>query len=76
MRFHIYKENIGGFDAIIHCDDQNDMYTVSYDGDGGAVITNQDLRIAKKDFVQSMQLASSLVKLKRFSAHGNFDKQA
>lgn len=67
-------EKIENWYALIHFNKETKLYTVSSKENGGAVITNEDLSIAKKEFVQSMKLAEGLVKLERFSEHGNFNK--
>jgi hypothetical protein len=64
------KIKIGKWDAIVFFDKENDLHTITYDGKGGAIISDTDLEVAKTKFVEAMNLAESVKKLLHFKEHG------
>ena len=65
-------ERIDMWYAIVHFDEVTHLYTVSTTENGGVVITNENLETAKSEFIKSMKLAESLLKLQAFKYSGKF----
>jgi hypothetical protein len=60
------KELINGYNAIVIFDDTTKEYTVMFDGDGGAFISDKDINVAKLKFAEAMLFGEQIVKLYKF----------
>ena len=67
-----YKAKIGKWQAIVLFDEENDLYVISNDGEGGAVVSDTLLPIAEQKFIEAMNLASAVQKLMYYKQHGSF----
>lgn len=62
------KEKINGLDALVYFDNVHNEYTIVSAEEGGAIITNDNLSEAKKDWANGMRLskfAKKVLKLKK-----------
>ena len=50
-------ENIGGYPAIVHYDEDVSHYSICYLGKGGAIICDESLTNAIKKFKKAMKIA-------------------
>jgi len=56
---NVQKVKIDAWDAILIFDDENNKYTITYSGSGGAIVSDYDLEVAKKKFIDGMTLAEA-----------------
>ncbi len=63
MKTNSWKEKIGDWSALVYWDIDNNQYTIAYNGEHGAVISDKILNIARKKFTEAMQLAEAVKKL-------------
>jgi len=68
----VEKKKIGKYEAIILKDDIEDQYTITYDGIGGAIISNKDKDVAEKKWKDAMALSDAVYKLNKFEKTGKF----
>ena len=66
----IQKIKIEKWDAFLIFDDENNQYTLSYAGEGGAICSDNELDTAIEKFKEMMHLAESVKKLNNFSKTG------
>lgn len=66
MEINIIKKQIGEWPAIIYKDVKSGSYTFTFDGIGGAIITEGNYKQAKQKFTEAMQLAGAIKKLSIF----------
>ncbi len=66
------RKKIAEWDAIIHFDEQEKVYTITFDGNGGPIVSDADCNEAERQFADAMQLAESLGKLAYFKEHDTF----
>jgi hypothetical protein len=61
---------IDKWDAIVITSD--DWVCISFDGEGGAIITKNSFKEAKSEFIKMMTLCESIQKLLNFKTYGKF----
>lgn len=69
------KRKIGKWDAIIYVpkESDSDLYIIMLnDIRGGAIVSDVNLLVAEKKFIEAMDLAESAYKLIDFSENGTF----
>jgi hypothetical protein len=66
------RKKIDKWDAIIYFDEVEKMHTITFDGEGGAIISDASLIEAERKFIEGMHLAESVGKLLHFKEHGTF----
>jgi hypothetical protein len=54
---------IGKWNAIIHYNEIDNINTILYNGNGGAIVSDADLIEAKRKFITAMQLSESVKKI-------------
>jgi hypothetical protein len=57
MEAELKIENIGGYPAIVHYDEDESHYSICYLGKGGAIIGDSSLVKAIKKFKEAMKIA-------------------
>jgi hypothetical protein len=70
----IKTKKIGKWNAMVTFDKENELYTVSYDGSMGAIVSRADLASAESRFIEMMNLGESVRKLLFFKENGAFNK--
>jgi len=63
------RKKIDKWDAIVLFDEIHKVYTIYYDGIGGAIISDKDLEIAEKKFAEMMELAKAVRKVLSLDNH-------
>jgi hypothetical protein len=63
---------IGKWDAMVHFDEAEKQYTISYVGEGGAIVSDVDISVAENKFIEAMGLAVSVGKLLHFKENNSF----
>jgi hypothetical protein len=61
---------IDKWDAIIFFDEDEKLYTITWSGKGGAIISDGNLEEAERKFIEAMNVAESVQKLLHFKEHG------
>lgn len=69
------RRKIDKWNTIIHVDEVEKIYTMFYNGKGGAVISGNNLEKVEKNFIEGMQIAESVNKLLHFKKHGIFTNE-
>ena len=62
----LLEMKIGKWDALVLHDVEHSRYTVSYKGEGGAIISNENLDKSMETFIEAMGVAESVMKLMEF----------
>lgn len=63
---------IDKWNAIIYFDEVEKVHTITFDGKGGAIISDSNLVEAERKFIEAMHASESLGKLLHFKEHGIF----
>lgn len=66
------RRKIDKWNAIIYFDEVDKVHTITFDGKGGAIISDADLIEAERKFIEGMHLAEIFGKLLHFKEHGTF----
>ena len=66
------KRKLDKWDATIDFDEKKKLYVISFDGSGGAIVSDADLAKAEKKFVENMILADNIAKSLYFHKYGSF----
>jgi len=74
LKITIERRKIDKWDALIifNKEDEFDTYTISYEGVGGAVVSDKDLIKAEGKFIEAMNLSESVLKFIHFQQYGVF----
>ena len=62
-------KKIGKWDVIIFFDEEEKIYTITWSGKGGAIISDANLEEAERKFIEAMSVAESVQKLLHFKEH-------
>ena len=71
---NVIKRKIGKWEAIIDYNEAEQLYIITFNGEGGAIVSNKYLPEAERKFIDGMLLAEAVDKLLNFEDHGSFDK--
>ena len=74
LKITIERRKIDKWDALILFSKEDNIYTISYDGVGGAVVSDKDLIKAEGKFIEAMNLSESVRKFIHFLIYGIFPK--
>jgi hypothetical protein len=66
------RKKIDKWDAMISFDEKEKIYVICYDGEGGAIISDENLKVAESKFIEAMYLAEGVNKLLHFNERGTF----
>ena len=55
------KKKINKWDSVVIFDEIEKQYTICFDGDGGAIISNKDYENAEKKFIEAMKIGRAHV---------------
>ena len=67
---NIERRKIGKWNAVIVNSDE--LYTISFDGEGGAIVSDESLEVAERKFVDGMLAADFIQELKRCQTNLGF----
>lgn len=73
---HMEKRIIGKWEAIIEYDEEEKLYIITFNGEGGAIVSDKDLPEAERKFIDGMLLSESVGKLLNFEDHGSFEQKS
>jgi hypothetical protein len=53
--------------GLVFYSNNDNRYTITYDGSGGAIVSNEDLRECKREFEEAMKVSVAFKNLQEFS---------
>ncbi len=70
MEVKIENKKIDKWNALVYYDEIENCYTITYDGKGGAIISDPVYSIAEKSFIEMMILGECVRKFNKFVKQG------